>query len=300
MALDLDALRVFVKVAELASFTQAAQQLGMPKARASLRVQALENELGVRLLQRTTRMVRPTSDGAQLLPRAKQLVLEADELGAMFQGSRALRGVVRIDLPINFARDVIIPKLPELLAAHPQLTVEVSTTDHRVEVVREGFDCVLSIGTLRPSGLIAQRLGQLAVANCASPAYVKKYGLPRELADLDRHLLIHYEMALGTESPTFEYPEGDGYAQYPMRSIVTVNSADAYRAACIAGLGIVQLPRLGVRHLIDDGLLVEVLPDLPCAPMPVSLVHPHGRNVPRRVRAVMQWIASVIAPRLDT
>ena len=192
--MDLDALRVFVKVAELASFTRAAEHLGMPKARVSLRVQVLEAELGVRLLQRTTRTVRPTGDGEQLLPRAKQLVAEADEIAAMFQGSRALRGIVRVDLPVGFANDLVIPRLPELLALHPQLVVQVSTTDRRVEPIREGFDCVLSVGTLRASGLTAQRLGQLSMVNCASAGYVKKYGVPRTLADLDRHLVVHYSL----------------------------------------------------------------------------------------------------------
>src|SRR5687767_12382792 len=192
MSLDLDALSAFLKVAELASFTRAAEQLAMAKARVSARVQALEAELGVRLFQRTTRTVRLTPDGEQLVPRAKQLVIEADEVATMFQGSRALRGVVRVDLPITFARDVIIPRLPELLASHPQLEVQISTTDRRVDVVREGFDCVLSIGNLRASGLVAQRLGELAMVSCASAGYVKKYGLPLSLADLDRHLLVHY------------------------------------------------------------------------------------------------------------
>jgi DNA-binding transcriptional LysR family regulator len=296
--MDLETLRIFVKVAELASFTRAAAHLGMPKARASARVQALEAELGVRLLQRTTRTVRPTADGEQLLPRAKQLVTDAEEVGAMFQASRALRGVVRVDLPVRFACDLVIPKLPELLAAHPQLEVQVSTTDRRVEVVREGFDCVLSIGNLPASGLIAKRLGSLTVANCASPAYLRRYGTPRTLADLDHHLLVHYATTFGTTPPAFEYADGAGYALYPMRSAVTVNSSDAYQAACLAGLGIIQAPRVGVRRLVEAGTLVEILTDLPSEPMPVSLVHGHGRTVPRRVRVVMQWLAGVIEPRL--
>ena len=162
MSLDLENLAAFLKVAELASFTRAAAQLGSPKARVSARVQALEAALGVRLLQRTTRTVRLTPDGEQLVPRAQQLVAEADEVEAMFQGTRALRGLVRVDLPITFARDVIIPRLPELFAMHPQLELQISTTDRRVDVAREGFDCVLSIGTLRVSGLVAIRLGALA------------------------------------------------------------------------------------------------------------------------------------------
>lgn len=296
--MDVDDLRVFVKVAELASFTRAADILGMPKARASLRIAALEATLGARLLQRTTRTVRLTPDGEQLLPRARQLVIDADELAAMFQAGRALRGVVRVDLPINFARDTILPRLPELLAAHPHLELQLSTTDRRVDVVREGFDCVLSVGTLTASDLTAQRLGELTMATCASPAYLKKHGTPRTLADLAGHLLVHYSLRLGSDPPTFEYRDGDRYRVLRMRSVVTVNTADAYRAACLAGLGLIQVPRVGVRGLLEDGSLIEVLPEFPSEPMPVSLVHPHGRNVPRRVRAVMAWIAAVIRPRL--
>jgi len=298
MTLDLEALRVFVKVAELASFTRAAEHLGMSKARASLRVRALEADLGARLLQRTTRTVGLTRDGEQLLPRARQLVVEADDVGAMFQAGRALRGVVRLDLPINLAREVVIPRVPELLAAHPELDLQVSTTDRRVEVVREGFDCVLSIGTLAPSGLTARRLGALAMVNCASPAYLRRRGTPRTLDDLAAHLLVGYAPRFGTDHPAFEYLDGDHYALLPMRSAIAVNSTDAYRAACLAGLGIIQVPLIGVRDELEAGDLVEILPDLPSEPMAVSLVHAHGRRVPRRVRAVMTWLAAVLAPRL--
>ncbi len=297
MLADLESLQIFVKVAELASFTRAATQLGMPKARASARVAALEAELGVHLLQRTTRTVRTTADGEQLLPRAKQLVAGAEEVGAMFQ-TKALRGVVRVDLPVNLARDYLIPRLPELLAQHPQLEIVMSTTDRRVDVVREGFDCVLSVGNLPASGLVAQRLGEIEIANCASAGYLAKYGTPRVLADLAQHQLVNYAMNLGATRPAFEYPTATGYAVLPMRASITVNSADAYRAACVAGLGIIQVPRMGIRGALEAGELVEILPELRSEPMPVSLVHPHGRAVPKRVRVVMQWIASVITPRL--
>ena len=299
MALDLDALAVFVKVAELASFTRAAEQLGTSKARASLRVRALEAQLGVPLLRRTTRTVRPTADGEQLLPRAKRLLAEADELVTSHRGARALTGVVRVDLPMTFARDTILPRVPELLAAHPQLELQVSTTDRRVDVVREGFDVVMRIGALPSSDLVAQRLGALAIVNAASPGYLRRHGTPRTLADLDRHLLVHYDQRFGATAPGFEYPTGDGgYAIRPMRAGITVNSADAYQVAAIAGLGIIQVPHVGARAALEAGTLVEILPELAAEPMPVSLVHPHGRAVPRRVRVVMAWLAAAIAPRL--
>ena len=297
--MDIETMRVFVRVAELGSFTRAAEQLGMPKARASVRVQALEEELRSHLFQRTTRAVRLTPDGEQLLARARRLVSDADEIAAMFDAPSTLRGRVRIELPVSIARDVVIPRLPELVAAHPHLEVLLGTSDRRVDVVREGFDCVLRVGTLTESGLVAQRLGVLGMANYASPSYLRKYGVPGKLEDLDRHFIVHYSPSLGGDEPTFEYRDGERWRERPVHRLVTVNNAESYEAACLAGLGIIQAPRWRRRDALERGLLVEVLPELTCAPMPVSLVHAHGRNVPRRVRAVMVWLSKTVQPFLE-
>ncbi len=297
--MDVETLRIFVRVAELASFTRAAEQLGLGKSRASLRVRSLEEELGTHLFQRTTRAVRLTPDGEQMLARARRLVNEADDLTTMFHAPSTLRGRVRLELPVGMARDVVIPRLPELLAVHPNLELLVGTSDRRVDVVREGFDCVLRIGALADSGLVAKRLGVLPMANYASPGYLRKYGVPKGIDDLDRHYVVHYSLSLGADEPSFEYPDQGGWRERPMRSLLTVNNADAYEAACIAGLGIIQAPRWRRSDVIERGLLVEVLPELTCQPMPVSLVHAHGRNVPKRVRAVMAWIAQVVEAFLE-
>jgi DNA-binding transcriptional LysR family regulator len=296
--MDLESVRAFVKVAELASFTRAAQQLGLPKSRVSARVRALEEELGSHLLQRTTRAVQVTPDGESFLLRARRLLVEADELSSMFAGPRNLRGRVRVDLPVTIACDVLIPRVPELLSMHPDLELVLSTTDRRVDVVREGFDCVLRIGAMPDSGLIAQRLGTMPMANYASPGYLDRFGLPRTLDDLDRHFVIHYSQSLGSDPPSFEYRDGDRWVERPMRALVTVNSTDAYQAACIAGLGIAQAPRWGRLASVRSSALVEVMPDFTCAPLPVSIVHAHGRNPPRRVRAVTAWIAQLLEPLL--
>jgi DNA-binding transcriptional LysR family regulator len=297
--MQLDALKIFVKVAELGNFTRAGEHLGLSKARASIRVREIEAELGTRLLQRSTRAVRLTPDGEQFLVRARRLVLDAEELGSMFQAPSSLRGRVRLDLPVNFARGLFIPRLPELFAAHPQLELELSSTDRRVDLVREGFDCVVRIGALADSGLAARRLGVLPMINCASPAYLVKYGTPRTLDDLQQHILVHYSLSFGTDTPGFEYRDGARYREIPMRSIVTVNSADSFLGACVAGLGIIQTPRTGMRESLATGALLEILPEFPCRPMPVSLVHGHARNVPKRVRAVMSWLAQLLAPHLE-
>lgn len=296
--MDLDSVRIFAKVAELQSFTRAAQQLGLSKARVSLQLKALEADLGTTLLHRTTRAVKLTPDGEQLLPRARALVSEADEVATMFHAPSTLRGRVRVDLPVNFARDVLIPRLPEFLAAHPRLEVLLSTTDRRVELVREGFDCVLRVGALADSGLIGRKIGVLPMINCASPGYLHKHGVPRTLDDLDRHLVVHYSLTLGADEPSFEYCERGRTKERPMRSVLTVNSADAYLAACVAGLGIIQTPRIGMRQSLAAGTLVEVLPEHTCAAMPVTIVHGPTRHVPERVRAVMNWISQVLGPHL--
>lgn len=296
--MDLEDVRTFIKVAELASFSRAGEQLGASKSRVSLRVSSLEDSLGVRLMQRSTRAVRLTSDGEAFLIRARRLVFDADELAAMFQAPSGLRGRLRVDMPLRTARDMVIPRLPEFLAVHPQLDVLLSSTDRRVDVLREGFDCVVRAGNLADSELSVRRLGVLSMANCASPGYLAKYGIPRTLGDLDQHFVVHYASTLGAESPSFEYREANGYRQHPMRALLTVDNADAYSSACLAGLGIVQVPRYGALSHLQAGTMVEVLPELSSEPMPMSIVHPFSRSVPKRVRVFMTWLGQVIGPML--
>ncbi len=298
MDLALESLRAFVRVAELTSFTRAAEQLGVPKARVSHQVRRLEDDLGARLFHRTTRAVRLTPDGDRFLGRARRLLLEADDLGSMFTGDGALRGRLRVDLPVGLARSAVIPRLPELLARHPLLELQLSTTDRLVDVVREGFDAVVRVAALRDSSLVAVRLGQMEMLNVASAAYVERYGKPRTVDDLDRHLLIHYSASLGADGPEFEYHDGTRWRTRPMRSAITVNSADAFAAACRAGLGIVQAPRTGLEADVASGALVDLLPKHRARPLPVFLVHPHGRDVPRRVRVVLEWLEAVVRAHL--
>jgi DNA-binding transcriptional LysR family regulator len=296
----LDAMQTFVRVAELSSFTKAAESLGMPKASMSSAVSRLEAELGTQLLHRTTRKVQMTQDGQTFYERAKDLLADIDELQSMFQsGPRALRGRLRVDMTGGLARRFVIPRLPEFLSEHPQLEIEIGSTDRIVDLVREGFDCVLRVGALADSSLVARPLGRLRILNCASPAYIEKYGMPLTLDDLARHRLVHYVRTLGAKPDGFEYFDGSAYRTLPMAGTVTVNSVEGYDASCRAGFGIIQAPAIGTRPLIEQGLLVEVLPQYPAEPMPVSLVYAQRRNLPRRVQAFMAWIAQTLAPHLD-
>jgi DNA-binding transcriptional LysR family regulator len=243
--------------------------------------------------------VRLTPDGEQFLERARALVAEADRLQGMFrQAGGALRGRLRVDLPTILARDVIIPRLPEFLAAHPQLELAVGTTDRLVDPVEEGFDCVLRVGGLADSGLVARRIGLLPLLNAASPAYLARHGTPQTLANLDQHRIVHYSQALAERGAGFEYLDGTTTRLHPMSNALTVNGTDAYQAACLAGLGLIQAPAPGLRRLIAEGRLVEVMPDHRPGPMPVSVLYPHRRNLAPRVQAFMAWLALALAPHL--
>lgn len=297
--MDLESLTIFARVAELASFTQAADQLGLPKARVSTAVQALEAQLGTRLLHRTTRSVRMTPDGEAFYARCKAVLADVDDLGALFQQTpTALRGRLRVDMPTAMARDLVIPRLGEFMAAHPGIDIELGSTDRRVDVVHEGFDCVVRVGALTDSELIARPLGHYRMLNCASPAYLAAHGTPTRLDDLDAHWLVHYSSALGAGSPGWEYVDGTRVRFKPMRGRLTVNNAHAYQAACLAGLGLIQAPQAGVAPLIAEGRLVEVLPQFSAAPMPVSLLYAHRAGLSKRLLAWMDWLDAVLSPQL--
>ena len=197
---NLEPILIFITVAEMGSFTHAADSLGIQKGRASTAVRKLEEDVGVRLLHRTTRSVQLTEDGRAFHARARDLLAEVDDLHSMFAGDRvALRGRLRVDLPTEVARTTIVPALPDFMATHPELELEVSSTDRQVDLVQEGFDCVLRLGPIRDETLIARPLGLLRMVNAASPAYLARYGVPRSLEDLQRqeHRTIHFSTMLG-------------------------------------------------------------------------------------------------------
>ena len=294
-------MHAFVRVAELASFTKAADSLGLPKASVSVAIRQLENQLGTQLLRRTTRSVQPTHDGEAYYRRCKSLLADMDEVQGMFRReAQDLRGRIRVDMPLGVAVRTIMPALPDFLREHPGLHVEFSSTDRMVDLIAEGFDCVLRIGSLDDSRLVARTLKMLPITNCASPAYLARHGTPRTLEDLAHHHLVHYVQTLGSRSPGFEYRDGVTYRHIAMAGAITVNNADAYEAACLAGFGIIQAPAAGVRSLVDAGALVEVLPQLEAEPMPLSLLYAQRQNLPRRTQAFMDWITDLLLPSTDT
>jgi DNA-binding transcriptional LysR family regulator len=292
----LEHMRIFSRVAELSSFTQAADNLGLPKATVSTSVQQLENQLGARLLHRTTRKVLLTQDGQAFYERCVDALADMDELQTMFQQKDAalLKGRVRIDMSTEMAQDAVLPRLPELLHTYPLLEVEVSSTERRVDLVREGFDCVLRAGKVVEPGLIAKPLCDMRLVNCVSADYAARHGVPQTLADLAAHQLVHYAAVLGSKPIGFEYVQGDEDRALAMPGQVTVNNAGAYQSACLAGLGLIQAPYVGLRRWIASGELIMVLLAFEARPLPLSLVYASRRNQSARVRVVMDWLSRVV------
>ena len=294
------AMQLFIRVAELESFSRAAETLGLPKGSVSRQIQALENSLGTQLLHRTTRRVQLTQDGMIYYERAKDLLSNLDELDGLFHHDPAsISGKLRVDMPVGVAKNLVIPRLPDFLHQYPGLEIELSSSDRLVDLIREGFDCVVRVGTLKDSGLIARPLGKLTQVNCASPQYLARFGYPESLEDLASHAVVHYSVNLGSRSQGFEVSTENGTEWVKTGGMLTVNSTETYHAACLAGLGIIQVPRIGVREALRAGTLVEVLPQYRPEPMPVSLLYPHRRNLSRRVHLFMEWLTGVMKDYVD-
>ncbi|KUZ74670.1 transcriptional regulator [Burkholderia ubonensis] len=294
----LHAMRIFARVAHLGSFTKAAEQMQLPRPTVSNAVQYLEKHLKIRLLQRTTRRVALTAEGATYYERCARLLADLDDVETLFEDAGASpRGVIRVDLPERFALDKVIPAIPSFHARYPDLRIVMSTTDRFVDLIADGIDCAVRVGALSDTSLVARRIGELAQVNCASPAYLARHGTPRSPDDLPEHVAVGYFSSRTGRDMDWEYADMDTGEMHAvkMRSIVSVNSSQAYLACCVAGLGLIQAPRDGLDAPLAHGTLVEVLPEWNAAPLPVSVVFPHGRHLAPRVRIFVDWLADALS-----
>lgn len=293
------AAEIFIRVVELSSFTATAREMGLPKASVSAAIRQIEENLGITLLQRTTRQMHITHDGQVVYDRCKVLLAELEDIRSLFRkGNRELDGSVRVDMAHSLARNVVVPQLPRFLEAHPNLKVELSGTDRRIGLVQDGFDCVLRLGKLASSNLFARHLGHFRRVNCASPGYLSRHGTPQTLADLAQHKMLHYMPGFSGPTPGFMHPDGDHYATVPMNGDLTVSNTEIHEGACVAGLGIIQVPAPVVQHYIDTGQLISFMPHLEAEPIPVSLLYANRRHLPRRTRVLMDWLEHILQPYL--
>lgn len=295
----IDLFRVFTRVVECSSFTRAADTLGIPRSSVSAAVQELESRVGARLLHRTTRKVSPTQDGTAFYDRCLRVIADVEDTENLFRQTAAQpSGKLRIDVPGRIGRLIIAPTLPEFLDLYPQIDIDLGVTDRAVNLVEDSVDCVLRVGPLDDSGLIARPIGRLPLINVASPAYLKRHGNPESPDDLGDHWAVNYASPSNGRVEDWEWVEHGALRTMPMRGRVTVNSAEAYIACCLAGLGLIQIPAYDVRIHLDAGELVEVLPSHRAEAMPMTLLYPHRQHLSRRVQVFADWLEALLKRQL--
>ncbi|GLK80095.1 LysR family transcriptional regulator [Methylopila turkensis] len=291
-----DAMRVFARIVERGSFTRAAEDLGVPRATATEAIKAMEARLGVRLLQRTTRHVSPTLDGQAFYERCLRLIADLEDAEGAFAGAKP-RGMLRVDVHGTLASHHLMPRLPEFVAAYPDIELHFSEGDRFVDLVREGVDCVIRVGTLQDSDMIVRRLGLLEEVTCASAAYCDRCGVPRALKELSGHRMVGFRSSAAGAILPLEFTVGGQLRTVMLRSSVTVSGAETYTAAALAGLGLIQAPRYRLERHFASRELIPLLEEHPPSPTPVSVLYPRAGQLSARLRVFIDWIADAMVFR---
>ncbi|WLG47680.1 LysR family transcriptional regulator [Pseudomonas sp. FP1740] len=292
----LNAMRVFTRIVELGGFAKAADSLQLPRASVTILIKQLEAHLGVQLLQRTTRQISLTLDGAAYYPRCVRLLADLEETEAVFSATRHNpKGLLRVDMSAGVGRLMVIPALPQFTARYPLIELEVGLNDRPVDLIREGVDCVLRGGSALDESLVARPLVTLDQVTCASPEYLQRCGTPRCLEDLKGHQMVEYFSNSTGKRYGLEFVVDGQLRLIDLPKHVAVNSSDGYLAACEAGYGLVQAPYYHVARQLKEGRLIEVLRDVPPPGMPLTALYPPHRQLSRRVRVFVDWLVELCA-----
>lgn len=295
----LDQMRLFARVAERRSFSLAAQDLGVPASTATDAVKQLEARLGVRLLERTTRHVAMTADGEAYYRRCLAILDDVEDAESAFSGAKP-KGVLRVDVQGRLARRFLLPSLPRFFAEYPGLELHMSEGDRFVDLLREGVDCVLRVGELADSEMIARRVALLPEVTCAAPSYIERFGMPERWDRLQGHRMIGFHSSATGYVLPLEFQVDGTLKTATLPSVLSVNAAESYSAAAKLGLGIIQVPRWGAEEAFAEGSLVPLLEDTPPSPSPVSLLYPKSRQLTPRVRVFIEWVVREFKSSLRT
>ncbi|GAB3628692.1 putative multidrug efflux transcriptional regulator CeoR [Pandoraea terrae] len=287
-------MQVFTRVVEANSFSRAADMLEMPRTSVTTVIQNLEAHLGTRLLQRTTRRLNLTPDGAAYYERCLRILADIEETESSFrEGSQRVRGKLRVDMPGSMGKLIVLPALCEFHTKYPEVELMIGMGDKPVDLIQEGVDCVLRVGTLQDSSLVARRIGLFQGLTCAAPGYLERMGVPRTLDDLQQHIAVHYFSSRTGRVLDDEFLVDGKEVEIRMAGPVAVNDAEAYLTCGLEGFGIIQIARFMALPYLQSGQLVELLPEWKPPPMPISAVYPHNRHLSPKVRVFVDWVAEL-------
>lgn len=273
----------------------------MPRSTVSIAIKELEKLVGARLLSRTTRSVVPTHDGVAFYQQCSRLIGDYEEVESLFRTAPAkLSGRLKVNVPGRIGRMIIAPALPAFVAKYPNIALEVGITDRTVDLQLEGIDCVVRVGEMADSNLIARRIGDLEIINCASRDYLDRYGTPIRPRDLRRHRAVAYVPPSGGKPEPWQYVDAKGVQSINIPPSIAVDNAEMLIACCLAGLGLIQVPAYDVREHLRRGELIKVLPKHCSPPMPIHIVYPHRRHLSGRLQAFIEWVTQILRERINT
>lgn len=292
----LGAMELFVRVVETGAVTRAADSLGIPKATATTLLQRLEATLGVKLLNRTTRRVSVTTDGAAYYERCVAILAEVRETEeALAKQHIAPRGRLRVDVPTLMARLVFVPALPGFFAEHSQIELALASSERRADLIEEGIDCAVWSGLVEDPNLVARRVGFLYFATCASPAYLARHGRPAHPDDLKQHRCINHFSPHTGQIREWVFSKNRTRVQAVLPGFLALEDENSYIAAAEAGLGIARIPAFVLKDAMERGTLELVLGDWFPEPAPLYVVYPQNRHLSGKVRVFVDWVAELLA-----
>lgn len=294
----LASLHLFTRIVELRSFSQAADKLDIPRATASHAIKQLEAHVSTRLLERTTRHVRPTLDGQAFYERCVHVLSELDDAEAALRHAASRpSGLLRVDMHGTLANWIVLPRIHEFRERYPDVDVVISSEDRLVDPVREGLDCVIRGGVPRDSSLVARRLAVLQRVTCASPAYLARFGAPQSPSELTSHQAVKFFNPSADRDYPFEFIVDGETREYHPGGWLSVNYTESFVVAALQDCGLIQLPRYRVESELRYGQLVEVLADWPSPAKPLNALYPHRRHLSPRVRIFLDWLSEVFADK---
>ncbi|SKC99136.1 transcriptional regulator, LysR family [Burkholderia sp. CF099] len=291
-------MQVFTRIVDANSFSRAADTLNLPRASVTTIIKNLEAHLKVRLLQRTTRRLSLTLDGAAYYERCVRILAEVEEAESAFlTSSKVPGGRLRIDMPGALGRLLVMPELFDFQARYPAMELALGFNDRRVDLIQEGVDCAIRVGALEDSSLVARRIGLVQCVTAVAPRYLASHGAPQTVDALQEHTAVKYFTNQSGRVVDLDFVVGAQAVQVKMRGMVAVNDAEAYLSCGVKGLGIIQVPLFMAESHLEAGELIEVLPEFKPLPQPISAVYPHKLHLSPKVRVFVDWIAELFARR---
>lgn len=291
----LQTMQIYVNVVEKGSFTLAADALQLHRPAVSKAVQQLEQELGVRLLNRTTRRVSVTAEGDEFHNRCLQLLKSVNDTFANFSQNRiSPKGRLRLEVAVTLAKTIVIPALTQFQKKYPQIEIVLGASDQPANPVGEGIDCVVRLGELKDSSLVARQIGAVPMVTCGSPAYLSRHGIPRTLEDLQQHKAVNFFSGRNRKVVEWAFRPAGEELRMKLTSGIMTDDSEALLSCALAGFGLVQGVRPALEPHLRTGQLVEILRNVPAVPKPISVMYPDRTHLPPKTRVFVDWLADLI------